>query len=90
MTAVNPPHRDPALLAFLTERLAEEREAAAQRGTTAGPVDTERTERGLRMLEELVHDLEQGRTPDPMTLGLLTVAYAGRPDFRKEWNRWAD
>ena len=89
MTTANPPHRDPALLAFLTERLAEEREAAAQRGTTAGPVDTERTERGLRMLEEVVRDLEEGRTPDPMMLGLLTVAYAGRPDFRREWNRWA-
>ena len=90
MTATNPPHRDPALLAFLTERLAEERAAAAERHSDAGPEATERTERGLRMLEELVRDLEQGRTPDAMTLGLLTVAYAGRPDFRKEWNRWAD
>ena len=80
---------DPGLLAFLRERLVEERAAAATRVTGSTPEDTERTERGLRMLEEVVRDLEEGRTPDPMMLGLLTVAYAGRPDFRREWNRWA-
>ena len=89
MTAAKPPSGDPDLLAFLTERLAEERSAAADRTESYSPEDKERTERGLRMLEELVDDLEHGRTPDPMTLGLLTVAYAGRSDFRREWNRWA-
>ncbi len=89
MSPTNPPPADPGLLAFLVERLSEERAAAAARGRTSTPDAAERTQRGLVMLEEVVRDLEEGRAPDPMLLGLLTVAYAGRPDFRREWNRWA-
>ena len=88
MSTTNPPTEDPAFLAFLTDRLAEERIDAASRRATAGPEEAERAARGLRMLDQLVHDLERGRTPDRMTLGLLTLAYADRPDFRSEWNRW--
>ena len=89
MTNTSPPTEDPAFLAFLTDRLAEERADAATRYTTASPDEGEQAERGLRMLDNLVQDLEQGRTPDQMTIGLLTVAYARRPDFRREWSRWA-
>ena len=89
MTSTNRPTEDPAFLAFLTQRLSEERVDAASRRDTASPEDAEQTERGLRMLDELVRDLQQGRTPDRMTLGLLTMAYADRPDFRREWSRWA-
>jgi len=89
MTNPSPPTEDPAFLAFLTDRLAEERADAASRYTTANPDEAEQAERGLRMLDNLVQDLQQGRTPDRMTIGLLTVAYARRPDFRREWSRWA-
>ena len=89
MSAVDPPRGDPALLAFLSERLVEERLAAEHRAKTSTSEAVERTERGLHMLEEVVRDLESGRTPDRMMLGLLTVAYARRPGFRREWNRWA-
>jgi hypothetical protein len=89
MTSPHPPSEDPAFLAFLTDRLSEERADAASRSETASPEEAEQTERGLRLLDTLVHDLEQGRTPDRMTIGLLTVAYARRPDFRREWSRWA-
>jgi hypothetical protein len=89
MDMTNPPTEDPAFLAFLTDRLSEEWAEAATRCETASPEEVEQTERGLRMLGTLVHDLKQGRTPDRMTLGLLTVAYARRPDFRREWSRWA-
>jgi hypothetical protein len=89
MTITDPPTEDPAFLAFLTDRLSEERADAASRRKDVSPQKSEQTERGLRMLDELVRDLQQGRTPDRMTLGLLTMAYAGRPDFRREWSRWA-
>ena len=89
MTSTDPPSENPAFLAFLSDRLAEERAEAASRSESASPAEAEQTERGLRMLDTLVRDLEQGRTPDRMTLGLLTVAYARRPDFRREWSRWA-
>lgn len=46
-------------------------------------------ERGLRTLDDPVQDLEQGKTPDRMTIGLLTVAYARQPDFRRDWSRWS-
>jgi hypothetical protein len=89
MTITNPPTEDPAFLAFLTDRLSEERADAASRCKTASREEAEQMERGLRMLDSLVQDLEQGRSPDRMTIGLLTVAYARRPDFRREWSRWA-
>jgi len=89
MTIANPPAEDPAFLAFLTERLSEERGAAASRRRTVSAEEVQQSERGLRMLDELVRDLQQGRTPDRMTIGLLTMAYAHRPDFRREWSRWA-
>jgi hypothetical protein len=89
MSSHHPPSEDPAFLAFLTDRLSEERADAASRSETASPEEAEQTERGLRLLDTLVHDLEQGRTPDRMTIGLLTVAYARRADFRREWSRWA-
>jgi len=90
LTTTNRSTEDPAFLAFLTERLSEERVKAASRSATVNPEDAEQTERGLRMLDELVRDLQQGRTPDRMTIGLLTMAYADRPDFRREWSRWAE
>jgi len=89
MTSQDPSSEDPAFLAFLSDRLAEERAEAASRSETASPEEAEQTARGLRLPDTLVHDLEQGRTPDRMTIGLLTVAYARRPDFRREWSRWA-
>jgi hypothetical protein len=88
MTITNPTE-DPAFLSFLTDRLSEERAAAASRCKTASREEAEQIERGLRMLDSLVQDLERGRTPDRMTIGLLTVAYARRADFRREWSRWA-
>ena len=72
-----------------TWKRAESWPEHASRSETATPEEAEQTERGLRLLDTLVHDLEQGRTPDRMTIGLLTVAYARRPDFRREWSRWA-
>ena len=67
---------DPAFLAFLRDRLAEE-----SRRTTPG-------QRGTEVLAEVLRSLETGGRPDQMSLDLLTVAYARHPEFRTEWNRW--
>ncbi|CUR55815.1 hypothetical protein NOCA2300047 [metagenome] len=76
-----------AFLAFLHDRLSEEVRAAARRHSAAESVSPV-SERGLRLLDELVRGLENGEAPDHMSLGLLTVAYGDHPDFLPRWNRW--
>jgi hypothetical protein len=90
---------DPAFLAFLRDRLAEDMAQADRRAAnawdpTAHPespganLDPEQAERGLLLLRELLAGLEVGRTPDQMSRDLLVAAYSRHPEFRPEWNRW--
>jgi hypothetical protein len=90
---------DPAFLAFLHARLAEETSEATRRvanawdptASNASPgaeLDPMHAERGLWLLRELLTALEAGETPDQMSQDLLVAAYARHPEFRPEWNRW--
>lgn len=90
---------DPAFLAFLRDRLAEElpeadRRAANAWDPTAEPtspgaeLDPEQAERGLGFLRGLLHDLDAGKSLDQMSRDLLVAAFSRHPDFRPEWNRW--
>ena len=84
---VGPPLRqagamDPAFARFLADRLSEEALAAHERA------DGVSSSGGVRLLHELLWDLEQGNPPDQMSLDLMVVAYARHPEFRPEWNRW--
>lgn len=80
---------DDAFAAFVSERLTEEIVAATFRREHAdhapgGPED-QRAEAGLRVLHDLLLDLQVGVLPDDVTLGLLTRAYASHPDFLPRW-----
>lgn len=80
---------DDEFAAFVSERLTEEVVAATVRRQHAdhvpgGPED-QRAEAGLRVLHDLLLDLQVGVLPDDVTLGLLTRAYAAHPDFLPRW-----
>lgn len=80
---------DEEFAGFVSERLTEEVVAATYRRehTGVGPEDDERAERGLRLLHDLLLDLELGVLPDDVTLQLLTRAYASHPEFQARWSR---
>lgn len=80
---------DEEFAAFVSERLTEEVVAATFRrehaGHAPGGPDDRRAEAGLRVLHDLLLDLQVGAVPDDVTLGLLARAYAAHPDFRPRW-----
>jgi hypothetical protein len=69
---------------FLRARLLEEHRAAAQRPTSLSRTPGMK-ERGLRLLEELLHGLGRGGLPDETSLQILLTVYSAHPDFRSEW-----
>lgn len=90
----DPPARrrslDPAFVAFLEDRFADEARAAARRRSKVTPQRAAMTDRGLHLLDEILDDLREDRGVDPTTLELLKVAYGGHPDFRPEWHATTD
>ncbi len=68
----------PAQADFLVARLSEELDAALLR-----PFD----ERGLRVLADLRATITSNQEADRMSIDVLTVAYAGHPEFRTDWNQ---
>lgn len=90
---------DEAHVAFLVARISDEIDAALARRNAGhaeeperepgrGTTGLTRTDEGLRVLTELRTTLQQGQTPDQMSIDLLTVAYSRHPEFRASWNRW--
>ena len=79
--------------ACLRDRLREERAAARRRlrdapgGRPDGAAPPATTLRGLRLVEELLRDLEDGAGPDPSTARTLALAHRSHPAFRAEWDR---
>lgn len=78
--------KDPAFYAFLEDRLVEEILAAARRRETVTPERAAMTERGLRLLDEIVTDLRLGRGIDRTSMELLKIGYGRHPQFRPEWH----
>ena len=78
---------DPAFAAFLRARIEEERTAAEARASADG--ESSAGDAGEALLQDLANDLEAGRSPDPMSLRLLVLAFDRHPDFRREWSPWS-
>lgn len=79
---------DPDFIDFLCRRVGEDIDAAEQRRARSGRAD-QPEDAGLRMLREVFVDLRAGRSPDPMSLRMLTLAHDRHPDFRREWSPWS-
>jgi len=68
----------PAQADFFVARLSEELDAALLR-----PFN----KRALRMLADLREAITSRQEPDQMSIDILTVAYAGHPEFRTDWHQ---
>ncbi len=68
----------PAQADFLAARLSEELDAALLR-----PLN----ERALRTLADLRATITCNEEADQMSIDVLTVAYAGHPEFRTDWTQ---